>query len=62
MDLDSYGDVDTLGILPLFFKRTADVLNPHLVVLFRLFFVCVALLLAEDLLMTPQFRKVHLPL
>ena len=35
LDLDSYGSTDPLGIFPLFLKRTAEVLAPRLVVVFR---------------------------
>ena len=36
LDLDPYGGSDRLGMFPLFLKRTADVLAPHLSVVFRL--------------------------
>ena len=35
LDLDPYGGTDPLGLFPLFFKRTADVMAPHLSVVFR---------------------------
>ena len=35
LDLDSYGGTDPIGMLPLFLKRTADVLAPLLAVVFR---------------------------
>ena len=35
LDLDSYGGTDQLGMFPLFFKRTAEVLAPRLAVAFR---------------------------
>ena len=35
LDLDPYGGSDTLGMFPLFLKRTAEVLAPRLSVLFR---------------------------
>ena len=35
LDLDPYGGTDPLGMLPLFLKRTADVLAPRLSVVFR---------------------------
>ena len=35
LDLDPYGGSDPLGMFPLFLKRTADVLAPHLSVVFR---------------------------
>ena len=34
LDLDPYGGSDPLGMFPLFLKRTADVLAPHLSVVF----------------------------
>ena len=37
LDLDSYGGIDPLGMFPLFFKRTFDVLASHLFVVFRWF-------------------------
>ena len=30
LDLDSYGVTDPLGMFPLFLKKTAEVLDPHL--------------------------------
>ena len=35
LDLDPYGGTDPLGMFPLFLKRTADVMAPHLSVVFR---------------------------
>ena len=35
LDLDSYGGTDLLGMFPLFLKKTAEVLAPRLVVVFR---------------------------
>ena len=35
LDLDSYGFIDPLGMFPLFFKRTAEVLAPRLALVFR---------------------------
>ena len=35
LDLDSYGGTDSLGMFPLYFKRTADVLAARLAVVFR---------------------------
>ena len=35
LDLDPYGGTDPLGMFPLFLKRMADVLAPHLSVVFR---------------------------
>ena len=35
LDLDLYGDTDPLGMFLLYLKRTADVLVPHLSVVFR---------------------------
>ena len=41
LDLDPYGGTDPLGMFPLFLKRTADVMAPHLsVVLRRLVRLC----------------------
>ena len=34
-DLDPYGGTDPLGMFPLFLKRTADIMAPHLSVVFR---------------------------
>ena len=35
LDLDTYGGTDKLGMFPLFFKRTADVMAPRLSVVFQ---------------------------
>ena len=35
LDLDPYGGTDPLGMFPLFLKRAADVMAPHLSVVFR---------------------------
>ena len=35
LDLDPYGGTDPLGMFPIFHKRTADVMPPHLSVVFR---------------------------
>ena len=35
LDLDPYGGTDQLGMFLLFLKRTADVMGPHLSVVFR---------------------------
>ena len=35
LDLNPYGGSDPLGMFPLFLKRTADVMDPHLSVVFR---------------------------
>ena len=35
LDLDPYGGTDRLGMFPLFLKRTANVLAPHLSVVLR---------------------------
>ena len=35
LDLDPYGGSDPFGMFPLFLKRTADVMAPHLSVVFR---------------------------
>ena len=35
LDLDPYGGTDPLCMLPLFLKRTADVICPRLIVVFR---------------------------
>ena len=60
-DFDPYGGSDPLGMFPLFLKRTADVLAPHLSVVFRGMFVWVVSRLAGDRPMSPQFQRVHRP-
>ena len=35
LDMDPYGGTDPLGMFPLFLKRTADIMGPHLGVVFR---------------------------
>ena len=35
LDLDPYGGTDTFGMFPLFLKRTANVMAPCLIVVFR---------------------------
>ena len=35
LDLDPYGGTDLFGMFPLFLKRTADVMAPHISVVFR---------------------------
>ena len=35
LDFDPYGGTDPMGMFPLFLKRTADVMAPHLTVVFR---------------------------
>ena len=35
LDLHSYGATDPLGMFPLFLKKTAEILAPHLAVVFR---------------------------
>ena len=35
LDLDPYGGTDPLGMFPLFLKRTADVMDPRLSVVFQ---------------------------
>ena len=35
LDLDPYGGTDPLGMFPTFLNRTADVMAPHLSVVFR---------------------------
>ena len=35
LDLDPYGGPDPIGMFPLFVKRTADVMAPHLSVVIR---------------------------
>ena len=34
LDLDPYGGTDPVGMFPIFLKRTADVMVPHLSVVF----------------------------
>ena len=57
LDLDPYGGSDALGMFPRFLKRTADVMAPHLSVVFRQ----LVSRLAGDRPMSPQFQKVHHP-
>ena len=45
LDLNPYGGTDPLGMFPLFLKRTADVMAPHLCVVFRRL-VCLGSVLA----------------
>ena len=61
LDLDSNGGTDPLGMFPLFLKKTAVVLDPRLVVVFRRLLVWIAFLFAAQWLMSPQFQRVHLP-
>ena len=61
LDLDSYGGTDPLGMFPLFLKRTAEVVDPRLSVVFRRLLRWVGFLFGGEWLMSPQFRKVHLP-
>ena len=56
LDLDPYGGTDPLGMCPLFFKRTADVMAPRLSVVFR------RLARLGSFPTSPQFRKVNRPL
>ena len=63
LGLCSYGGTDPFGIFPLFVKSAADVLVSLLIVVFRVFYVCVVSLLAGHGRISPQFRKVDsLPL
>ena len=62
LDLDPYGGTDSFGMLPLFLKRTADVMAAVLVYCFGGLFVWVVSWLAGDRLMSPQYQKVHCPL
>ena len=63
--LDSYGGTDPLGMFPLFFKKTADVLASRLAVvlsrLLRFGSPVVHLPRPPEWLMSPQFQRVHLP-
>ena len=61
LDFEPCGGTDTLGMFPLFLKRTADVLAPRLSLVFGGFFVWVASLLAGDRPMPLQSRRVHRP-
>ena len=36
LDLDTYGDVDPLGIFPQFLKKVADIISPKQSIIFRL--------------------------
>ena len=53
LDLDPYGGTDPLGMFPLFLKRTADVMAPHLSVVFRRLVRLGSFLLAGDRPMSP---------
>ena len=62
LDLDPYRSTDPLGMFPLFLKGT-DVMAPRLSTWwFSGLFVWAVSRLAGDRPMSPQFRKVHLPL
>ena len=62
LDLDPCGGTDPLVMFPFFLKRTADVLAPHLSVVFGGFFVwLVSLLDGGNRPMSPLFRRVHRP-
>ena len=61
LDLDPYGGSDQLGMLPLFLKRTADVLAPILVRCIGGLFFWVVSWLAGDRPMSPLFKRVHRP-
>ena len=63
LDLDPYGGTDPLGMFPLFLKRTAAALAPHLSTcgVSTGFFVCLVSLLAGDWPILPLFQKVHRP-
>ena len=63
LDLDPYGGTDQLGMFTLFHNQTADVMLPPPVLLlcFDGLFLWVVSQLAEDKLMSPQFRRVHRP-
>ena len=52
---------DTLGVFPLFPKRTAGILAPRLSVVFRRFDRQSSFKLARDRPISPQFRNVYLP-
>ena len=62
LHFDPYGGTYPLGMFPLFRKRTANVMVPHLSVVFRWLIRLVVSRLAGDRPMSPQFRKVHRPL
>ena len=55
LDLDRYGGPDSLGMFPLFLKRTADVMTPRLSVVFRRLVRLGSSRLAGDRPMTRQF-------
>ena len=61
LDLDSYGVTDPMGIFPLFFKMTADILAPRLAVVFRRILRLISFLVSGEWLMSPQFQRVLLP-
>ena len=57
LDLDRYGGTDPLGMFPLFFKRTADVMAARLSVVFRrLVRLGIVSRLAGDRPMSPFFH------
>ena len=53
LDLNSYGGTDPLGMFPLFLKKTAVVLAPHVAVVFRQLLRLVAFLSAGEWLISP---------
>ena len=61
LDLDPYGCSDPLGMFPFFLKRTADVLDPCLSVVFRGLVCLGSSRLAGDRPMSPLFQRVHRP-
>ena len=62
LDFDPCGGTDSLGIFPLFLKRTADVLAPRLSVVFRRLLRLGSSILTGDMPMSLQSRRVHRPL
>ena len=62
LDLDPYGGTDILGMFPLFLKRTADVMTPHLSVVFRRLVRLGSFPACWRQANITQFQKVHRPL
>ena len=61
LDLDLYGGTESLGIFPVFVKRTAYAIASRLSVVFRRLVGLGSFRHAGDRPMSPQFRKVHRP-
>ena len=61
LDLDPYGDSDSLGMFSLFLKRTADVLTPRLSVVFRRIIRFGSFPACWRQANAPLFKRVHRP-